>query len=165
MDTSGVFGISHWPTLAFETAMALLAFPNRALQVSERLSAHRHADVSLHEDENISRNMYWQMSLFKKYKKRLPEAHKITRFWETNSQDGRYAVQPGRAVQQAADLGNRHGGIMRIRRVLIIPAILALGVAGSALSGSAMAVAAGHAPSVHVQVAVASGHPNTYYHL
>jgi hypothetical protein len=53
---------------------------------------------------------------------------------------------------------------MRIRRVLIIPVILALGVAGSALSGSAMAMAAGHAPSVHVQATVASGHPNTYYH-
>lgn len=54
---------------------------------------------------------------------------------------------------------------MRIRRALIILAILALGVAGSALPGSAMAVAAGHAPSVHVQVVAASGHPNTYYHL
>jgi len=54
---------------------------------------------------------------------------------------------------------------MRIRRALIIPAILALGLAGSALSGSAMAAAAGHEASVQVQVAVASGHPNTYYHL
>jgi hypothetical protein len=53
---------------------------------------------------------------------------------------------------------------MRIRRALIIPAILALGVAGSALSGSAMAAAAAHSPSVHVQ-AVASANPNTYYHL
>jgi hypothetical protein len=78
-------------------------------------------------------------------------------------QDGRYAVQAGRAVQQAADLEHRHGGTMRIRRALIIPAIFALGLAGSALSGSAMAVAAGHAPSV--QVAAASGHPHTYYHL
>jgi hypothetical protein len=54
---------------------------------------------------------------------------------------------------------------MRIRRALIIPAILALGVAGLALPGSAMAVAAGHAPTVHMQVAVASGNPHTYYHL
>jgi hypothetical protein len=151
--------------LAFAVAMALLAFPNRALQVSQGLSAHEHADISLHEDENVSCNMYWQISLFNKYKKRLPKAHEITRFWEINSQDGRYAVQAGRAVRQAADLGNRPGGIMRIRRVLIIPAILALGVAGSALSGSAMAFAAGHAPSVQVQVAAASGHPDTYYHL
>jgi hypothetical protein len=53
---------------------------------------------------------------------------------------------------------------MRIRRVLIIPAILALGVAGSALAGSATVSAAGHAPRVHVQAAAASAHPNTYYH-
>jgi hypothetical protein len=151
--------------LAFGLAMALQALPNRALQVSQGLSAHGHADVSLHEDESISRNMYWQISLFNKIKKRLSEAHKITRSREIKLQDGRYAVQAGRAVQQAADLEHRHGGTMRIRRALIIPAIFALGLAGSALSGSAMAVAAGHAPSVQVQVAGASGHPHTYYHL
>ena len=100
-----------------------------------------------------------------KLRKGYPEAHKTTESWEINSQDGRYAVQAGRAVQQAADLEHRHGGIMRIRRALIIPAILALGVAGPAFSGSAMAVAAGHAPSVQVQVAAASGHPDTYYHI
>jgi hypothetical protein len=50
--------------LAFELAMALPALPNRALQVSQDLSAHGHADVSLHEDENISRNIYWQVLLF-----------------------------------------------------------------------------------------------------
>ena len=83
-----------------------------------------------------------------------------------NLQDGRHAVQVGRTEQRAADLGNRHGGIMRIRRALIIPAILALGVAGSALSGSAMAVATGHASGVHVQAAaVASAHPGIYYHI
>jgi hypothetical protein len=109
--------------------------------------------------------MYWQISLFNKIKKRLSEAHKITRSREIKLQDSRYAVQAGRAVQQAADLEHRHGGTMRIRRALIIPAIFALGLAGSALSGSAMAVAAGHAPSVQVQVAGASGHPHTYYHL
>jgi hypothetical protein len=42
---------------------------------------------------------------------------------------------------------------MRIRRDLIIPAILALGVAGSLLTGSAVPVAAGLAPTVHVQAA------------
>lgn len=41
---------------------------------------------------------------------------------------------------------------MSIRRA-IIPAILALGVAGSVLAGSAAPVAAGHAPSAHVQAA------------
>jgi hypothetical protein len=52
---------------------------------------------------------------------------------------------------------------MRIGRDLIIPAILALGVAGSLLTGSAMPVAAGHAPSVHVQAAAASAGPNIFY--
>jgi len=54
---------------------------------------------------------------------------------------------------------------MRIGRVLIIPAILALGVAGSILAGSAMSPAAGHAPSVHVQAAAASARPDIYYQL
>jgi hypothetical protein len=49
---------------------------------------------------------------------------------------------------------------MRIRRDLFIPAILALGVAGSLLTGSAMPVAASYAPSVHVQAAA----PTTFYH-
>jgi len=80
------------------------------------------------------------------------------------SQDGRYAVQAGGAAQRAADLGNRHGGIMRIRRVLIIPTILALGVAGSALSGSAMAATAGHAPVAHVQAAATSAKPKMLFH-
>jgi hypothetical protein len=53
---------------------------------------------------------------------------------------------------------------MRIRRDLIIPAILALGVAGSLLTGSAVPVAAGHAPSVHVQAAAASANPKMAYH-
>ena len=53
---------------------------------------------------------------------------------------------------------------MRIGRALIIPAILALGVAGSILSGSAMPVAAVHAPSVHVQAVTVSSVPNMYYH-
>jgi hypothetical protein len=50
---------------------------------------------------------------------------------------------------------------MRIGRAIIIPAILALGAAGSILAASAMPAAAGPAPSVHVQAAAA---PNTYYH-
>ena len=62
----------------------------------------------------------------------------------------------------AADLRERHGGIMRIGRAIIIPAILALGVAGSALSGSAIAVAAIHAPAAHVQAVSAA--PQTFYH-
>jgi hypothetical protein len=45
---------------------------------------------------------------------------------------------------------------MRIRRAVIIPAILALGVAGSVLAGSAIPSAAGHAPSTSVQAAASS---------
>lgn len=52
---------------------------------------------------------------------------------------------------------------MRIRRVLIIPAIVALGAVGSILSGSAMAATAAHAPSVHVQAAAASVGNNMYF--
>ena len=52
---------------------------------------------------------------------------------------------------------------MRIRRVLVIPGILALSVAGSVLSVPA-ASAAVHPASVHV---VASGKvtPHTFYHI
>jgi hypothetical protein len=52
---------------------------------------------------------------------------------------------------------------MRIGRDLIIPAILALGVAGSLLTGSAMPVAAGPVASVHVQAAAASASPKVFY--
>jgi hypothetical protein len=52
---------------------------------------------------------------------------------------------------------------MRIGRAIIIPAILALGVAGSTLAGSAMATAAGHAHAVHAQTHAASI-PHVYYH-
>ena len=51
---------------------------------------------------------------------------------------------------------------MRIRRDLIIPAILALGVAGSVLTGSAMSGSAVHT-SVHVHVTAVSARPDTYY--
>jgi hypothetical protein len=54
---------------------------------------------------------------------------------------------------------------MRIGRVLSIPAILVLGVAGSILSGSAMPVATVHAPAVHMQPAAVSLAPQMYYHL
>jgi hypothetical protein len=46
-----------------------------------------------------------------------------------------------------------HGGIMRIRRALVVPAILAFSVAGSILVGSAVPLAAGHASTVHVAAA------------
>lgn len=53
---------------------------------------------------------------------------------------------------------------MRIRRVIIIPAILALSAAGSILAGSAVPVAAAQAPSAHVLVAASSASPSTFYH-
>ena len=52
---------------------------------------------------------------------------------------------------QAADLAERCGGVMRIGRTVIIPVILALGVAGSVLADAQMAAAAAGAPSTHVQ--------------
>jgi hypothetical protein len=53
---------------------------------------------------------------------------------------------------------------MRIGRVIIIPAILALGATGSILAGSAMPAVAGHAPSLHVQADAPSASPNLYFH-
>jgi len=44
---------------------------------------------------------------------------------------------------------------MRIKRALVLPAILALGVAGSILAGSAVPLAAAHASSGHVVAASA----------
>ena len=52
---------------------------------------------------------------------------------------------------------------MRIGRAIIIPVILALGVAGSTLSGSAMSAATGHAPSAHVHTVAVSANSNIYY--
>jgi hypothetical protein len=52
---------------------------------------------------------------------------------------------------------------MRIGRAVIIPAILALGVAAAALAGSEMATAAAHAPAVHAQVSAASSNPGIMY--
>jgi hypothetical protein len=49
---------------------------------------------------------------------------------------------------------------MRIRKAVIVPAILALGVAGSILAGSTAPVAVAQAPAAHV---LASG-PNTVYY-
>jgi hypothetical protein len=53
---------------------------------------------------------------------------------------------------------------MHVRRAIIIPAILALGVAGSLLPGMAMAAATGHAASVHVQAAAAPASPQMVFH-
>jgi hypothetical protein len=53
---------------------------------------------------------------------------------------------------------------MRIRRVLIVPAILALGVASSPLTGPAMLSAAGHATSIHVPAVAITTISDTFYH-
>lgn len=53
---------------------------------------------------------------------------------------------------------------MRIKRALIVPAILALGAAGSAMAGSAMSLAVAHAPAAHVSVVAGNGNPNMVYH-
>jgi len=52
---------------------------------------------------------------------------------------------------------------MRIRRSIIIPAILALGTAGSILAGSAATVTSALAPSSHVVSAASSAKPNTWF--
>ena len=44
---------------------------------------------------------------------------------------------------------------MRIRRA-IIPAALALSLAGSVVAGSAISVAAAHAPTTHAQIVAAT---------
>jgi hypothetical protein len=67
-------------------------------------------------------------------------------------------------VIQPPDLGRRYGGVMRIRRsIILIPAILAFGVA-AAVAGSEIAAAASHAPSSHVQTVAVSSNPNVMYH-
>jgi len=53
---------------------------------------------------------------------------------------------------------------MHIGRAIIIPAVLALGAAGSILAGSALSAATGHTPIVHVQAASSSADPNMFYH-
>ena len=53
---------------------------------------------------------------------------------------------------------------MRIIPRIIIPAILALGVAGSILSGAEMSVVAAHAPGVHAHVAAMPPIHHMHYH-
>jgi hypothetical protein len=53
---------------------------------------------------------------------------------------------------------------MRIGRTIIIPAILALGVAGAVLAGSEISTVAAHAPSTRAQVTVTAASPEVLYH-
>lgn len=66
-------------------------------------------------------------------------------------------------MQQAADLCRHRGGIMRIGRKIIIPAILALSAAGSIAVGSAIPVVAAQTSSIQVVAGAPSAHPNVYY--
>src|ERR1700732_1119019 len=97
----------------------------------------------------------------------MDNAYQMCMEWPTigdNFARQKYAVQGGGAVQRAGGLGNRHGGVMNVRRAIIIPAILALGVAGSVLPGLAMSATAGPAASVHVHVVAAAANPSVVYH-
>jgi hypothetical protein len=53
---------------------------------------------------------------------------------------------------------------MRIGRAILIPAILALGVAGSVVAGAEIPAAAQHVQSVTVQTAVAVAAPAVHFH-
>lgn len=53
---------------------------------------------------------------------------------------------------------------MRIGRAIIIPAILALGVAGAVLPGAETAMAAGHTTSVHVHTTIPLIVSGTFFH-
>ena len=53
---------------------------------------------------------------------------------------------------------------MRVRRPVIIPAILSLGVAGSVLAGTLAPVVAASASGASVQTTVAVAQPFIFYH-
>jgi hypothetical protein len=53
---------------------------------------------------------------------------------------------------------------MRIGRAFIIPAIVALGAAGSIAASSAAFVASAQASTVHAQSVVVSSQPTLHYH-
>ena len=67
--------------------------------------------------------------------------------------------QPGRPHP-----ARRGGGVMRIGRAFIIPAILALGIAGSAMVGSAIPAAAANVPVVTAHTTGLSIGTNMYHH-
>jgi hypothetical protein len=52
---------------------------------------------------------------------------------------------------------------MSIRRTIIIPAILALGAAGSILASSAATAAVAQAPAAHVLAATSTVQPSLHY--
>ena len=72
-------------------------------------------------------------------------------------------MRPDEVLRQAADLCRRRGGIMSVKRNVIIPAILTLSTAGSILAGSAATVLATSAPSA-VAVSATAMKPAFVYH-
>jgi hypothetical protein len=69
---------------------------------------------------------------------------------------------PAKELRQAADLVRSPGGIMHLKRTIIIPAIMALSAVGSVLAGSAVTLAATSAPSAVVATA-SHVHPDFVY--
>jgi hypothetical protein len=59
---------------------------------------------------------------------------------------------------------NPLGGNMSIGRAIVIPAIVAFGIAGSTLATGAITVAAAHPASVHVQASASTSQPQMFYH-
>jgi len=72
----------------------------------------------------------------------------------------RQGSSPG---QRCCDRRDRRGGIMRIGRVLTIPAIVTLGMTGSILAATATPAMAAHAV-VHVQASGTHATPDVFYH-
>jgi hypothetical protein len=53
---------------------------------------------------------------------------------------------------------------MRIGRTVIIPVIVALGVAGAVLASSEISAAAAHTSGTHVSATASAASPDTLYH-
>jgi hypothetical protein len=70
----------------------------------------------------------------------------------------------GRGRHKATDLLKRYGGIMRIRRTIIIPAILALGAAGSILAATAAPAVVASPFGAHSQIVASSDEATIFYH-
>jgi hypothetical protein len=74
------------------------------------------------------------------------------------------ARRPVGQGNKAADLVKRCGGAMRIGRIILIPGILALGVAGWIVTSAEASAATVHAPAAYVHVVTSSVGPMVHYH-
>jgi hypothetical protein len=72
-------------------------------------------------------------------------------------------MRPVEALWQVTDLCKRRGGIMSVKRNIIIPAILSLSAAGSILAGSTATLLATQAPAAVTASAPAKA-PAFVYH-